>query len=654
MINYHAVFFFRILIPYIAGTFLGLYLLSETWQGVLPVFTGLGVYFISLFQKHYFKYKRTYIKAMGVYLIFIGLGILRLHDFQEIRNPIHVANALEQHPFSYAVAEITEISERKSSIRVKANIFELRHDKNESGFHAKGKVLLYLKSKFDAKPKTGNKIVFKTKGLHEINPPKNPGEFNYKQFLSYQNIHHQAFLNENDFRLMQSKNELNFKLIALDIREAIRKKLIELFPDEDVSSFAEALLVGYKDNLDPKLIESFSKTGTLHVLAVSGLHAGIIFLILSRLLFFLDKIPKGHIVKGILIILGMWLYAFVTGLSPSVNRAALMLSFVQIGLLFKRKGNIYNTLSIAAFLMLLYNPLLIVSVSFQLSYTAVLGIVYFQPKIKKLYEAPNKFVKYFWELTAVSLAAQLATFPLGLFYFHQFPTYFLFSNLFIIPLIFLTLILLISTVSFFWIPVAGKVITFISTCFIKFIIYLVVNIKAQPSSSIDGIYISPFEIAFIYMFIIGMSLMIVSESYNRLYLNLIILLILTLSISYRIHENSRQYFIIAHAISKQKQAVSVIKGNYALILCNNSFYEDEEAQKFYLRPFLAKHGISKLKLLNLTNNSDLTYSNYDTYSFLLTNDRLKITYKKNIDIINIQHLNSNINLNSSQYFSVFK
>jgi competence protein ComEC len=634
MINYLAVFFFRILIPYIEGTFLGLYLLTETWQGVLPILAGLGVYFISFIQKHYFKFKFSFLKGLGVYLIFIGLGILRLHDFQEIRYPNHVSNALEQYPFNYAVAEITEIRERKSSIRAKVNIIELRHGKNESGFHAKGKILLYLKSGFDVKPEIGNIIVFKTMGLHEINPPKNPGEFNYKQFLS--------------------KNKLNFRIIALDIREAIRKKLIELFPEEEVSSFAEALLVGYKDNLDPQLIESFSKTGTLHVLAVSGLHAGIIFLILSRLLFFLDKIPKGYILKGLLIILGMWLYAFVTGLSPSVNRVALMLSFVQIGLLFQRKGNIYNTLSIAAFLMLLYNPLLIVSVSFQLSFTAVLGIVYFQPKIKRLYEAPNKFVKYFWELTAVSLAAQLATFPLGLFYFHQFPTYFLFSNLFIIPLIFLTLVLLIITVSFFWIPVAGKVITFISSYFIKFIIYLVVNLKALPNSSIDGIYISPYEIALIYLLIIGISLMIASERYNRLYVNLIILLILTLSVSYRIHESSRQHFIIAHAISKQKQAVSVIKGKHALILCNNSFYEDEEAQKFYLRPFLAKHGISKLKLFNLTNNSDFTYSYYDTYSFLLTNDSLNIIYHKKNDIINIQYINSNISLNSIPHYSIFK
>lgn len=654
MINFHTVFFFRILIPYIAGTFLGLYLFTESWQGFVPVFIGIIVYILSEFKGQFVKFKYAFFKGLGIFVIFTGLGILRLHNFQEVRNPNHISKALEQNQFTFAKAKIIESSEKKSGLRVKAKVEEVRFSKHSKGFKSKGTVILYLKSDATVLPSIGDKIVFKLNRLQEINPPKNPGEFNYKQFLSYQNIHHQAFLIENDMDVFQSKNGVHFKTLAINLRGLIRTKLVEIFPDEEVSSFAEALLVGYKDNLHPELIDSFSKTGTLHVLAVSGLHAGIIFLILSRFLFFLDKVPKGHILKGLLIIAGMWFYAFVTGLSPSVNRAALMLTCVQIGLLIHRKGNIYNTLSIAAFIMLLYNPLLIVSVSFQLSFTAVLGIVYFQPKIMNLFEAPNKFVKYFWELTAVSLAAQLATFPLGLFYFHQFPTYFLFSNLFIIPLIFITLVLLISTVSLLWIPIVGTVLTFLSTWLIKLIIWLVVNIKNLPSSSIERLYISPLEIGLIYAFILCISWLLIYKNKAFLYLSLMLILGLSISFTHRLHENRRQFFVIAHAISNQKQAVSVFKGSHALILCNNAFYEDEEAQKFYLRPLLAKHGISEIKMLNMSDNSDLSNSFSDTYSFLLTNGNMKVTYYNKIDNIDLQYFNIFLKLNSIQHYSIFE
>ena len=236
----------------------------------------------------------------------------------------------------------------------------------------------------------------------------------------------------------------------------MRDKLLNILKENGLKNnelaVASALILGYKDDLGEELKHSYSSAGATHVLAVSGLHVGIIFLVLNFLLNILDKNDRFKISKAILLICFLWAYATITGLSPSVVRAATMFSFVTIGKSFGKSSSIYNTLCASAFVLLVYNPYLIMEVGFQLSYLAVVGIVYFQSIIYKWIYVKNKFLKYIWMITSVSIAAQLTTFPLGLLYLHQSPTYLFASNLFVIPgamlIIGLGILLFITS----WIP----------------------------------------------------------------------------------------------------------------------------------------------------------------------------------------------------------
>jgi len=277
----------------------------------------------------------------------------------------------------------------------------------------------------------GKRIVFQNK-LSTIPEPKNPFDFNYKQYLCYKNIFHQCFLKQNDFITISSNSELPITQYPL----LLKSKLLEILKEnqfkEDDLAVTSALLLGYDDEISRDLLGAYSRTGTLHVLSVSGLHVGILFMILNFLLCFPNK-KYWVIVKTFIVFICIWFYAALTGLSPSVVRSATMFSFILIGTAINKKGNIYNTLLASAFLILLFDPFLLIDVGFQLSYLAVGGIVFFYPYVSNWFVSKHKFVNLIWRTTAVSISAQIITLPLTIYYFGQFPSLFFIANLIVIP-----------------------------------------------------------------------------------------------------------------------------------------------------------------------------------------------------------------------------
>ncbi|MHB9141736.1 MAG: ComEC/Rec2 family competence protein, partial [Paludibacter sp.] len=236
------------------------------------------------------------------------------------------------------------------------------------------------------------------------------------------------------------------------------------------------------DALHPVLRENYSHSGAMHILAVSGLHVGVIYLILSFLLSFLNGNKKLKILKAILIIILLWVYAFLTGLSPSVVRATVMFSFVAFGTCFERKSQIYNTISVSAFLMLLFNPNYLFEVGFQLSYCAVICIVYFQPKIAKWFQPKNKIFRWSWDLLAVSLAAQIGTAPIALYYFHQFANYFLLTNMIAIPVATLIIYFAVALLIVAPVPFISTFLAFILKWLLRFLNFSIETIDNLPHS----------------------------------------------------------------------------------------------------------------------------------------------------------------------------
>ncbi len=255
----------------------------------------------------------------------------------------------------------------------------------------------------------------------------NPGEFDARSYWNHQNVFRMAFVTEEDFRY------LGYEEPGIPGRwwEAIRDKLSEILDhslDEPTSSLAHALVLGDKSLLSTEDRTTFSSAGAMHVLAVSGLHVGILVYLL---LFVFERFPRvfSRSQAYLLSLLLIWIYAGITGFSPSVQRAAFMFSMLVLGQLIQRKGDSLNILFFSAFVLLLLNPLLIYDIGFQLSYLAMIGILVGYRPIAGLLNVRQTWLRKIWEGTAVGIAAQIATVPLTLYYFHQFPNYFALSNL---------------------------------------------------------------------------------------------------------------------------------------------------------------------------------------------------------------------------------
>ena len=188
----------------------------------------------------------------------------------------------------------------------------------------------------------------------------------------------------------------------------------------NINAVFSALTLGYKNDLDKEMQASFAGAGAMHILAVSGMHVGIIFLILKQIFALFGILKSNYKLKYIIILLCIWFYALLTGLSPSVTRAAVMATFILCGKVFGKRTNIYNSIAASAFVLLLFNTNYLFDVGFQLSYTALIGIVFFYKRIYTLIFVRNMPLNYMWQLTTIGISAQIGTFPLGIYYFNQF------------------------------------------------------------------------------------------------------------------------------------------------------------------------------------------------------------------------------------------
>ncbi|GAB4159963.1 MAG: ComEC/Rec2 family competence protein [Winogradskyella sp.] len=303
---------------------------------------------------------------------------------------------------------------------------------------AKGKLLLNVKrdSTFNVLPV--DCIIYTKSDLNDIQKPLNPHQFDYSNYLKLKQVYNQTYLRPNDI-LILSEQPTSIYGLADRLRTTINTRLIKAGFEDDVLSIINALLLGQRQTIDKSIYNNYVNSGTIHILAVSGLHVGILLLILNSIFKPLLLLKYGRILRPLIIVLLLWLFAIVAGLSPSVTRAVTMFSIISIAMHLKRPTNIYNTLVISAFLILLVKPTFLFEVGFQMSYLAVLGIVSIQPILYKLWQPRYWIVDKPWQIFTVTLAAQFGVVPISLFYFHQFPGLFFVSNLVVIP--FLGLIL---------------------------------------------------------------------------------------------------------------------------------------------------------------------------------------------------------------------
>ncbi|GEM65012.1 competence protein [Sphingobacterium faecium NBRC 15299] len=297
---------------------------------------------------------------------------------------------------------------------------------------ATGKLMMTIVLDSTTLIRYGDELMFVNK-IQQIPTSYNPLEFDYKNYLMHQGIHAQIFLNAHEYKTINHNKGNDIKAFALQIRKNLVDKFKKYVADEESFQIAVALIVGYRTMMSSEVIHTFSNTGTIHVLSVSGMHVGIVFLFLMWILQQLNGNYTFNFFRLVLLLLSIWAYTILTGMAPSILRAAIMLSFFLISRSMQREANMLNTMASSAFVLLLLEPNMLFDIGFQLSYCAVLGIVLLFPLFKcPIFLDGSRLGRIVWDSTMISLSAQIMTAPLALFYFGQFPNYFLIANVLVI------------------------------------------------------------------------------------------------------------------------------------------------------------------------------------------------------------------------------
>lgn len=429
--------------------------------------------------------KKNFTKLIPAFLAFgqlFCLGFL-LSEIHEMYDRELVDERLGSAEFYLARVEKHDIT-KPNSFENLLNVIAIRDSVDWKA--SQGKILIYHKNKAPLIP---GQVILVKGSAEKIPLPIFPDEFDYNRFLARKDIHFRQFVGEK-FQIVDTLGVESPKYWLENFRRKLVGIIGQKVPDPESQQIASALLLGQKENLDREIQNAYAETGTMHILAVSGLHVGIIYAILLFPLKGIRLKSRQRKIYLLTVILLIWTYAVLTGFSPSVVRAATMFSLFTLGQLRERKPSSLNILAFSATVMIVLDPAVIFEVGFQLSYIAVAGILLIQPLIVRWWLLPNKAWEYVWQLTAVSLAAQLATFPLSILYFHIFPTYFLIANLVIIPLSFLVMQVGIPMLILSWIPYLSDGLGWILSWMIWLQNWIARGIQLFPGGNLDRLTIS--------------------------------------------------------------------------------------------------------------------------------------------------------------------
>lgn len=475
--------------------------------------------------------------------------------------------------------------------------------------------------------------------------PKNPGEFNYGAYLLRNGISAVGYVQGNSWEKLAYEPEYRIFALANNTRLKVLKALKENGLGDKEFGVAAAVLLGYDEQMDPELEQDYVRAGAMHILCVSGLHVGVVFLVLNFLLGFLKKGCYSNLIKTILLILFIWAYALLTGMSPSVIRASAMLSILIVGNATRRHRDPYNNLAIAAVVMLVIDPMLLYNLGFQLSYCAVLGILIFYKPIYNLVYVKNKFLDKVWSVMVVSIAAQLGTFPLAAHYFHYLPTYFWLTNIPIMPVSFAIVAVGLFFIIVSWMPFLPHVIGLILSALVYVMNFIVGLVKYLPGNGFESLYFPWLKVALVYGLIFALYYWLLKR--NLRFILPVAIISLALIIFQTIHKYQvlNQSKLVVYSLNKNS-AIDFIDGRTHLMLMDSSLIADRSKLDYHLKNYKIEMGLDRsiswsVSLLNerLDLFHDGEFFSFNGFDFIVMNGNKKYFPSKtkiNVDAILIQ------------------
>ncbi|WP_238395884.1 ComEC/Rec2 family competence protein [Pontibacter pudoricolor] len=436
----------------------------------------------------------------------------------------------------------------------------------------------------------GDKLLIKGAPL-TVQGPLNPEQFNYKAYLQKKGIYHRQNLQSHQFAKLGNDPPNFLFYLSIQIRRYLEETIKEKVEAKREAGISTALILGVKDDLDNDVRDSYAATGTMHVLAVSGMHVGLIFGVFLMLFKSVNLNKSQRLLFVVVVLALLWLYAFVTGLSASVLRAVLMFSLVMIAMVWSRRHNIYNTLAIVAFLLLFYDPYFLFDVGFQLSFLAVLGIVAIHPGIYSLLEINNRFLDKIWEFFSIAVAAQLITLPLGIYYFHQFPVYFWLANVVVVPVSTFGLYAGLLGLVLNWVPYLSDLLFTVHFGFIWLMNEINLLLSTFPHALINGLDITAQQSWLLYGLLALFTLFLVRKNLKYLAFATLIVGVLSVEQILEIITQQNQKLLTIYSL-RGSSAIAFIQDQQAVLVADSSLAADKQNYSFNIQAHLWDLGVT--------------------------------------------------------------
>jgi len=485
----------RLACPFMLGVALGGWMAPPLLPlGIIVLFLSIAVAVLLLRKAHRERYWRQGFMLM---LWFLCFGML----WQVLRDPRsspqHVERISDQEgPWLVRVVAINGTSDRtvRADAVVEAQVREGR------AIPRSGTVMLtVLQGEHGRVVKVGSRL-WVDAPLTPIDRVPDPGGFDRRRWAASRGIALEAFAPDEHWNIVGHQGHWT------DPFTGARRSVSEWLDGSALPlrerALVKALVLGQRDELDSEQRTAFARSGTIHVLAVSGMHVGLIFAILTFVFGWWGSSDRARIARGIVILLALWGYAGLTGAAPSVLRATIMFSLFTVANMSMQRTDHLNSLFAAGFILLVWDPDMLWRIGFQLSFLAVLGIILFYKPVEGLWSPRSKFLRTIWSLAVVSISAQMLTTPVSLYLFKAFPVWFLPANIIVVTAVGIAVNGAVALVFLYKVPYLGAAITWFMTWLLKAVGWITDFFAGLPGAYPD-IRIAAWDVLFLYLGILA-------------------------------------------------------------------------------------------------------------------------------------------------------
>ncbi|MEJ2594268.1 MAG: ComEC/Rec2 family competence protein [bacterium] len=526
------------------------------------------------------KFRHIHGLVLGLLIFTLGFWMTRL----QCTGMYSIPSGEERY---YCGKVVGEPVETEKAIKVLLSVREM-NDPGDRHPDAHRVMAFMARENYRDSLQPGSLVAFRA-ALQKPDRPTDPYVFDSARFLALNRIYHTVFLREGEWQKLEGQTDFSIRNVALGLRASLLRQLSGAGLSGREFAVTSAILLGYDELMDEELSQDFRNAGAMHILCVSGLHVGIVYLVIHFIFNLLLKHQRWKYLRAALLMITIWSYALLTGLSPSVQRAGLMLTVFIIGGLTERERDAYNTLAASAMLMLVIDPLLIFNIGFQLSYAAVVGILAFHRPIYGLLYLKNKVLDKLWSVFVLSLAAQLGTFPLSVHYFHFFPTWFWLTNLFLFPLSIGIVATGFLFLVGFWIPYYSDLLGLVLSGLVKAMNGLVMFVEKLPGYGLDDLYFPWILVVLIYM-LIAVSLQLFIFRRIRFLLPFVILVFGLAFYQFVVSLKTIPRKQLVISAIRGHTSIDFVRGEQAIVLADSVLVNDKNKFDYLKRnSLIARH-----------------------------------------------------------------